>query len=73
MINFFGIKLVIFILIFSIFLDISKSFCATIKKNEFSIVIPDNWTDIPKNIIDAQFKSANEIFNEKVAGFDYGF
>lgn len=73
MINFFGIKLVIFILIFSIFLDISKSFCATIKKNEFSIVIPDNWTDIPKNIIDAQFKSANEIFNEKFAGFDYGF
>jgi hypothetical protein len=69
----FRIKYVIFILTFPIIFYSSISFSEIIKKNEFSIVIPDDWIDIPKNIIDFHFESANKILNENVSGFDYGF
>ncbi len=68
------IKLVIYVLLIVTFAGASIAIGSELKKNGFSITLPDGWVEIPRDLMDAHEKEISRVApNFPVQHLDYGF
>jgi hypothetical protein len=67
-------KLVTYVLLIVMFAGVSTASASELKKNGFSISLPDEWVEIPRDVIDAYEKEIARLApNAPAPHYDYGF